>query len=1357
VINRPPVADAGGPYSGDRGVAIAFDGTGSIDPDGGPLTYNWNFGDGTSGTGPSPSHAYTAGGDYLVILIVRDNDGLQDSDNAAVSVNEITVTQPGGGAVWSEGSTQTIRWTTAGSVPNVVVEFRPNPGALWILVGNAPGEAGQINWQVPDVGDADAPEAVIRVQRTTGAPLFDLSDPFRVQNRVLNVTAPPAGARVFETSTTTIAWTSTGAISAVDLEYRLSPSNAWQPISNNEPNDGSFTWTVAEVTEDKPRVQVRVQDAADPAATQSASGEFTIVNRTIGVTSPESGAIWSEATTQTIEWDFVGPVGDVQLEVQRSPAEAWQPIAVTPASARSYSWLVAPVTADMNQAKVRIREIAPVQDPVVDESATFTIQNRQIAVTAPAAGVEISEHAQTTIAWTSAGAIDNVTIEFRRRPTSVWETVIASTPNDGSFLWSTPNVDNDEPAAQVQVVALGGDLTRGLSQPFTMVNRILVTQIPDPGEILCEADTTTVAWRSRGFIPVVHLEFREQSGAAWTRVVSNLPNTGSYSWSTPDLTATSDQVQLRVIHADDASVQGLWEPFTLLNRTIALIRPTAGQVFSEGDAVPVTWNSSCLDSVRLEARLGPAEPWQLQNLGVYPDVGQIIWTVIRVDEREDAVQVRVSDASDPNRVFAVSQPFTVLNRILDVVRPTVSDSISETQTFTIDWDWIGTLPRVDVDYRLGPALPWIPLLDNAVNEGTLDWTVPLVDQDYREAQVRVTDSNNPSNFDNGDLFIILNRALAFVFPAAGDSVTEVANATIRWNTRGLVPQVNLSYRLNPGDAWQVLAAGVPNSGSYTWTVPEVAADLTAAQVRVEHAGIPDIAAESVPFVIVNRNFAVLSPSQGEQWSETTQQFIRWTTTGQIDSVAIELLLPGQENQLLFPSTPNDGEELWSVPEIDSTLINAQIRVSDVRPPAAGANSAPFTLVNRTITLVAPAPLTRVEWRIGSTQDIRWQTTGVVDAVTIELERVSGGQVEILTASTPNDGSFTWDVTGPETFTAELRVRDVADADVVGATDLPLGLYDLIPPEHCADFDHSTAVSLDEVIRIESIIVGTVPGSEADSLAADCTSCPGTPDVPRIDLCDLLAGVDEMIEAETAGRHRPFEDAGAELGAAEGVVIGIGPAAASTGEFVASMPIEIMSRFPLAGLLVEIEIRGGNAVPALGPDGQDLVLEQVATGSGRWTAMVRRARSDLPAGITVPLVIAIRQPGPGKSAGEITVEVLRAEGVAAKDLRLLPVHLEGARSGVAPLSLGLSQNRPNPFNPATVIPFALPAGGRVRLEVYDVAGRLVRRLVDDPLPAGFHAARWDGRDDRGLTVASGIYIYSLRAGGETLNRKMTLLR
>jgi subtilisin family serine protease len=100
---------------------------------------------------------------------------------------------------------------------------------------------------------------------------------------------------------------------------------------------------------------------------------------------------------------------------------------------------------------------------------------------------------------------------------------------------------------------------------------------------------------------------------------------------------------------------------------------------------------------------------------------------------------------------------------------------------------------------------------------------------------------------------------------------------------------------------------------------------------------------------------------------------------------------------------------------------------------------------------------------------------------------------------------------------------------------------------------------------------------------------------------------------------------------------------------------------------------------------------------------------------------------------------------------------GDLSDVFPEKFELQQNYPNPFNPTTRLTFAIPVQSAVRLTIYDLLGRQVRGLLAEELPAGYHAVSWDGTNDRGRAVSSGIYFYRLEAGDFEQNRKMIMLK
>jgi flagellar hook assembly protein FlgD len=101
---------------------------------------------------------------------------------------------------------------------------------------------------------------------------------------------------------------------------------------------------------------------------------------------------------------------------------------------------------------------------------------------------------------------------------------------------------------------------------------------------------------------------------------------------------------------------------------------------------------------------------------------------------------------------------------------------------------------------------------------------------------------------------------------------------------------------------------------------------------------------------------------------------------------------------------------------------------------------------------------------------------------------------------------------------------------------------------------------------------------------------------------------------------------------------------------------------------------------------------------------------------------------------------------------------GASSqSTTPGAYELSQNHPNPFNPTTEINFAIREAGEVRLVIYNLSGQVVRTLVSGQLVAGTHRVTWNATDDSGIRVANGVYLYMLKVGSATIQKKLVLLK
>ena len=93
----------------------------------------------------------------------------------------------------------------------------------------------------------------------------------------------------------------------------------------------------------------------------------------------------------------------------------------------------------------------------------------------------------------------------------------------------------------------------------------------------------------------------------------------------------------------------------------------------------------------------------------------------------------------------------------------------------------------------------------------------------------------------------------------------------------------------------------------------------------------------------------------------------------------------------------------------------------------------------------------------------------------------------------------------------------------------------------------------------------------------------------------------------------------------------------------------------------------------------------------------------------------------------------------------------------PKEFVLEQNYPNPFNPSTTIRYEIPKESRVVIKVYNLLGQEVKTLINKTQGRGIHTMTWDGKDNTGRIVASGVYLYRLEAGTFVKSRKMLFIK
>jgi len=165
-VNQPPVADPNGPYNGTVGAPVMFDGSNSTDTDGSIVSYNWNFGDGSSASGVSPSHTYVTDGGFVVTLTVTDDAGATDTATTAATIalgNQAPTADPNGPYTGTTGSSVLFNGSASNDPDGTIISYSWNFGDGSSGTGVSPSHvynaAGTYNVTLTVMDDAGATDS----------------------------------------------------------------------------------------------------------------------------------------------------------------------------------------------------------------------------------------------------------------------------------------------------------------------------------------------------------------------------------------------------------------------------------------------------------------------------------------------------------------------------------------------------------------------------------------------------------------------------------------------------------------------------------------------------------------------------------------------------------------------------------------------------------------------------------------------------------------------------------------------------------------------------------------------------------------------------------------------------------------------------------------------------------------------------------------------------------------------------------------------------------------------------------------------------------------------------------------------
>jgi hypothetical protein len=287
---------------------------------------------------------------------------LGSTGNFTLASPTMSVTAPAAGASWTIGTAQTITWTNnLGTTATVRLDRSQDGGSTWTTIAssvqNSSATGGSYNWTV--AGSAGT-AARIRAVWTSNTSVLGSTGNFTLASPTMSVTAPAAGASWTIGTVQTITWTNNlGSAATVRLDLSQNGGSTWTTIASSVQNSsatgGSYNWTVTGSAGTSARIRAVW---TSNTSVLGSTGNFTLANPIITVTSPNTNVTWLVGSVHAITWtDNLGTSATFRLEISRNGGLTWSLITAaasnSTATSGSYNWTVtSPATTT---ARIRAR------------------------------------------------------------------------------------------------------------------------------------------------------------------------------------------------------------------------------------------------------------------------------------------------------------------------------------------------------------------------------------------------------------------------------------------------------------------------------------------------------------------------------------------------------------------------------------------------------------------------------------------------------------------------------------------------------------------------------------------------------------------------------------------------------------------------------------------------------------------------------------------------------------------------------------------------------------------------------------------------------------------------------------------
>ncbi|MBU1100074.1 MAG: hypothetical protein KKA84_06685 [Bacteroidetes bacterium] len=673
---------------------------------------------------------------------------------------------------------------------------------------------------------------------------------------------------------------------------------------------------------------------------------------------PVGGESIAEGSSYQIKW-ISNSSEAISIQFTFDNGFSWYILADSISNTGTFEWFPVPNQVS-TQCKIRVTtKDATLSDISSESFSIIRNSNQALIVSDPNGQEEIEAGSQYPIKWFSSG-IDSVKLEYTSDNGQHWSLIAVDKNNAGVYYWEPiPNAPSS--LSRIRVMdAFDGVPSDQSDSTFSILPEPKIEVLnPNGGETWTVGSSQTIAWTSEN-IERVKIKYTTDNGFAWHQIsgAESLASIGFFTWNS--IPAVNSRLcKIRIYDADDDQPSDVSdETFTITDpisqEDITIVSPNGGEDFEAGTVQNIVWNSTGIDSVKLELSTNDGRTWntlvaRMDNTGGYQ------WQ-INTQLNSPLSRIRVSDLVDGDPADDSDSPFTISPiKSINVTYPTNGLVFTAGDPVNIQWESSG-IEKVGIRYTYSngiahpPDIPDFVVMETSIaNQGSYETSFSIPSSEYY-VEVYDAKEGGPRSRNDGNFKITpqIFPEITVKAPNGGEEfLTSDPQNTysheILWESKE-VESVRIQYSLNGGANWITIVNNMPSSGIYTWVMPQdVAFRSENARIRVSSAADTTFYDDSDEVFAIHpqaKLMRIIYPNGAEGEAEVLEPkqpgdpvpAITWHSAG-IYRVKVELSLDnGMTWEVLAADMQSTGALGFTF--IYSPSTNARVRITDVGPDAS---------------------------------------------------------------------------------------------------------------------------------------------------------------------------------------------------------------------------------------------------------------------------------------------------------------------------------------------------------------------------------------------------------------------------------------